>query len=419
MSENYESKNNCNNIKKNCNNTKNNCNNTKNNCNNTKNNCDKIISDYYEKNYYSKPQNTFKDLNLESNKIDTLTISGGAYGVFLFVGMIKYLIEIDELKNINKIYAVSAGNLIALIILLKFNLNEIREIVMYPPMKKILDFESKDILNLFDKLGITEGDNNNNLIKYIFEKKNINPFITFEDLYKISGVDYNVGVTSLFKMKFLNINHINYPKMPIWIAIRASCGVPFLFTPIHYYEINDFLIDGAILNNNPIGIFLEDYYKSKKKKLNENIKKETQNTKSLQSFKDFIKDKQNNNSSLIYESAKKIQKLIILKLIKNKKKKYKRNFIALDFDYDNFHGNTFDIKNINFVKFLSQLFKCILFNQEANRNEYKQYVLNIELYKCEYNYCVREHSFTDDNYDGILKYAYDYSKEYFEKYIKN
>lgn len=392
---------------------------SKNNCDNTIHNYNKVICDYYEENYYSKPQNIFKDLNLESNKIDTLTISGGAYGVFLFIGMIKYLIEIDELKNIKNIYSVSAGNIIALLILLKFNLDEIREVVMYPPIKKILDFESKDILNVFDKLGINEGDNGSNLIKYIFEKKNINPFITFEDLYKISGIEYNVGVTSLFKMKFLNLNYINYPKMPVWIAIRASCGVPFLFTPINYYEINDFLIDGAISNNNPIGTFLEQYYINKKEKLNENIKKEKQNTKCLQSFKDFIKCKQDKNSNLIYESAKKIQKIIKFKLNKNKIKKYKRNFIALDFDYDNFHGNTFNCKNINFVTYLSQLFKCIYINQEANRNEYKRYVLSIELYKCEYNYCVREHSFTDDNYDGILKFAYDYSKEYFEKYIKN
>ena len=392
---------------------------SKNNCNNTIYNCNKLMSDYYEENYYSKPQNVYKDLNLESNEIDTLTISGGAYGVFLFVGMIKYLMEIDELKNIKKIYSVSAGNIIALLVILKFNLQEIKKIVMYPPIKKLLDFESKDILNIFDKLGINEGDNGNNLIKYIFEKKNINPFITFEDLYEISGIEYNVGVTSLFKMEFLNINHINYPNMPVWIAVRASCGVPFLFTPINYYEINDFLIDGAILNNNPVGTFLEQYYINKKEKLNENIEKEKQNMNSLKKFIEFINQKRQINKSLIDESAKKIQNIIRLKLNKNKIKKYKRNFIALDFDYDNFHGNTFNIKNINFSTYLSQLFKCILFNQEANRNEYKQYVLNIELYKCEYNYCVREHSFTDDNYDGILKFAYDYSKEYFEKYIKN
>ena len=144
---------------------------SKNNSDNTIHNYNKVISDYYAENYYSKPQNIFKDLNLESNKIETLIISGGAYGVFLFVGMIKYLIEIDELKNVNKIYSVSAGNLIALLILLKFNLNEIREIVMYPPMKKLLDFTSKDIFNLIDKLGIIDGDNGNNLIKYIFSKK--------------------------------------------------------------------------------------------------------------------------------------------------------------------------------------------------------------------------------------------------------
>lgn len=392
---------------------------SKNNSNNTIHNSNKLISDYYDKNYYSNPQNIYKDLNLESNVIDTLIIPGGAYGVFVFVGMIKYLIEIDELKNINKIYSVSAGNIIALLILLKFNLDEIREVVMYPPIKKILDFESKDILNLFDKLGFIEGDNCNNLIKYILQKKNINPFITFEDLYKLSGIELNVGVTSLFKMNFLNINHISYPKMPVWIGIRASCGIPFLFTPINYYEINDFLIDGAILNNNPVGTFLEKYYKNKKEKLNENIKKEKQNTKNIQSFKEFIKIKQEKNSSLIYESAKKIQKLIISKLNKNKKKKYTRNFIALDFVCDDFHCNTLNLKNINFIKYLSQLFRCLYFNQDAHKNEYKHYVLKIELYKCKYNFVINEHSFTDDNYDLILQFTYNYSKEYFEKYIKN
>ena len=61
--------------------------------------------------------------------------------------------------------------------------------------------------------------------------------------------------------------------MPVWIAIRASCGIP-LFTPINYYEIDDYLIDGAILNNNPIGTYLEEYY-IKKNKSNENIKRKS------------------------------------------------------------------------------------------------------------------------------------------------
>ena len=204
--------------------------------------------------------------------------------------------------------------------------------------------------------------------------------------------------------------------MPVWIAIRASCGIPFLFTPINYYEIDDYLIDGAILNNNPIGTYLEEYY-IKKNKYNENIKKENQNNKNLDTFKEYIKCKQNTNSNLIYNSAKIIQKLIRLNL--NKNKKYKRHFIALDFDYDNFHGNKFNIKNINLLSYLTQFLKCILFNQEANRNDYKQYVLNIELYNCEYKYCVRKHSFTEDNYDKILDFAYNYSKDYFEKYIQN
>lgn len=122
-------------------------------------------------NYYSIDKSTFRNIDLKSNKIDTLIISGGAFAVFYYVGLIRYLIEIDELKNINNIYSVSAGNIIGLFVILKYTIEEIIDLVLYPPLKNILNVESKDIFNVFDRLGMGDGDIGNNITKYILEKK--------------------------------------------------------------------------------------------------------------------------------------------------------------------------------------------------------------------------------------------------------
>ena len=130
----------------------------------------------YEK-YYAQKKNIYKDLILESNKIDTLILSGGAYAVFYYIGMIKYLKEINEIKNIKNIYAVSGGNIIALCIMLDFTINEIIDLINYDYIKTILNIDTNLIFNIFDKLGLNDGNDGNNVIKYILEKKNINPYI--------------------------------------------------------------------------------------------------------------------------------------------------------------------------------------------------------------------------------------------------
>lgn len=360
------------------------------------------------KKYYSQRDNIYKDLILESNKIDTLILSGGAYGVFYYIGMIKYLQEIDEIKNIKNIYAVSAGNVIALCVILNFTIDDIIDIVNYDYLKTILDIDTNLIFNIFDKFGMNDGNDGNNVTKYVFEKKKVNPFITLEELYKISKINFNIGVSSVFKYKFININHINYPNMPVWIAIRASCGIPILFNPINYYEINDYLVDGGLMNNNPIGEFLEEYYDKKK----------NMNKKPIQDFKKFIYSK---SKTKINNSAKKIQHFIKNnKILKNKpKKKYLRNFISIE--YRNIDENCYDNLNINKITlsaFIGQLVSIFFYNQHSFKNEFKKYIYFVELHKCKYNLSPFNYEFTDENYNEILKFTYEHFKSYFENYIK-
>lgn len=366
-----------------------------------------IINSDYEK-YYAEKKNIYKDLILESNKIDTLILSGGAYAVFYYIGMIKYLIEINEIKNIKHIYAVSAGNLIALFIILNFTINEIIDIVTSDNIRTILNIDTNLIFSIFDKFGINDGNDGNNVTKLVLEKKNINPYITLKELYSKTGINLYVGVSSVFKFKFINLSHNNYPNMPVWLAIRASCGIPIIFHPINYYEINDYLVDGALMNNNPIGVFLEEYY-NKKKNLN---------TNTIQDFKNFIYAKSNhkiNNSAKIIQRF--IQKNNIIK--KKSKKKYLRNFISIEYkNYDESCYDNFDINKITLSSFLGQLSNILFYNQPSFKNDIKNYVYFVELHKCKFNLSPYVYEFNDINYKEILEFTYEQFKLYFEKYVK-
>ena len=366
-----------------------------------------IYKSDYEK-YYAKKNNIYKDLILESNKIDTLILSGGAYAVFYYIGMVKYLREIDEIKNIKHIYAISAGNVIALCIMLNFTIDEIIELINYDYVKTILNIDTNLIFNIFDNFGLNDGNDGNNVTKYILEKKNINPFITLKELYLKTGINLYIGVCSVFKYRYINLSHINYPNMPVWLAIRASCGLPIILYPINYYEINDYLVDGGLMNNNPVGVFLEEYY-NKKKNIDSNP---------IQDFKNFIysqsKHKINNSAKIIQRF---IQKNNIIQ--KKSKKKYVRNFISIEYkNYDESSYENFDINKITLGSFLGQLATIFFYNQHSFRNDFKTYVYFVELHKCKYNLSPYVYEFNKINFEEILKFTYEHFKLYFEKYVK-
>lgn len=197
--------------------------------------------------------------------------------------------------------------------------------------------------------------------------------------------------------------------MPVWIAIRASCGLPLLLYPICYYEIDDLLIDGGIINNNPVGTYLEKLYIDKKKEI------------LLINFKKFLSFK---TTSLLNKSTNKIIKFY-RKYKKNnntknntiisKKKKYNRNFISIEY----VNIEKCKPKELSLVSFLTQLMSFIFYNQESNRKEYKNFVYNINFCNCKYNLSPYIYEFTEENYTEIIRYTYNEFKKYFELNILN
>lgn len=205
----------------------------------------------------------YKGVSLASDKLDTLILSGAGYYGLIFCGIIKCLEDYAILPGIKYIYGVSAGTIFGLFIILGYTFAECMELMTGDiDIRRLVTIAGKDILNLATHFGINDGSYLEESIKHILERKGYNPYITLGDLYERTGIEYHLGVTLVFKEKFEMLSYKTRPDMPVWMAVRMSCSLPFIYYPIKDYELDDYVVDGGILNNTPLRYYLDNVIKS-------------------------------------------------------------------------------------------------------------------------------------------------------------
>lgn len=213
----------------------------------------------------------YKSHNFQSNEINTLSLGGGGYYGILNIALIKHLEDLDEIKNIKYIYSVSVGTLFGLLIILGFTSEECIDLILNDlALEKLVEIQPKNIFHLIDKLGINDGSYLETAIKNTLQNRGFSPYVTFKELYEATNIEFNVGVSFVFKKNFELINYKSYPDMPIWLALRASTTIPLIFQPIYDTDNKDYLCDGGLLCNNPIKYGLLNTININKEKCNEN-----------------------------------------------------------------------------------------------------------------------------------------------------
>jgi len=188
-----------------------------------------------------------------------LIIGGGGFYCFQFFGIIKYLDDNNLLKDINKYIGVSAGALINLLLLIGYKFCEIENFLMKFDFSKIFDLQFEKIFVENNFKGLSNGDNFTKLIKKFLIKKDFNENITLDELYKKTNKDFIIGVTNITEDKVEYLNHVNYPDMPIYLALRMTSCLPVIFDPIIYKE--NYYIDGGLKDNFPIQLIPEEELK--------------------------------------------------------------------------------------------------------------------------------------------------------------
>ena len=209
-----------------------------------------------------------------------LSISGGGVSGIQILKVVKEI----ELKlggtlrdklQLDTISCVSIGCFIGLGIMLNIQADDFLENVVPKSENYIHMFGNMTAANMFNNYVLT---NNDIFVKIVdncvsYKIKSLEEqSVSFQELFDITKIQFNIQVVNVTKSKTEIWNHLNQPDMPISFAIQVSSCLPIIFAPILFKE--QFYIDGGVSTCIPmvcpetisdtLGIYLQDNTPSEK-----------------------------------------------------------------------------------------------------------------------------------------------------------
>ena len=211
-----------------------------------------------------------------------LILSGGGNKCLVFIGALKFLEEQGLLLSIEKFAGTSGGSIIILLVVLGYTIKDIIDLYKQLDLYALLNINSNNILNFFNNFGLDNGDKVIRMLKIVLRKKNFHDTITFEELYAITNKHLLISGTCVEKERVEYFDHILTPDMPVYLAVRISISIPFIFNRVIYKGFS--YIDGGFLEYFPLHCFKDNEHTLalgiKNKSLND--------TKPIQSIESYV-----------------------------------------------------------------------------------------------------------------------------------
>ena len=184
-----------------------------------------------------------------------LVLSGSGARFVSFLGAIKCLQAVLDpafVRHTKTIVASSGGALVAVMIALGYSLESVENLSMSIDYGHMRNF---NVASFLDRCGLDDGAKFVRLFRGMIAGKLQNGDATLSDLYLHSGCRVVITGTDLGAMKPVAFDHISYPTMPIWLALRATMAMPLLFTPVRH--AGTCFVDGAMLSPFPMSMLFD------------------------------------------------------------------------------------------------------------------------------------------------------------------
>ena len=193
-----------------------------------------------------------------------LVFSGGG------VNGIKALKAIKEIENktggtlyntlpLEQVSASSVGSLVAIGVLLNYSADEFIEHVIPKVQSFFHIFGDMKVRHVVNYYGLSHNESlvtiMDNCVAHKYEDF-IGKSISFQELYDLTQVQFNVTVTNVNTSSSEYWNHLTQPDMPVSFAIQTSTCIPFVFIPILFNGTH--YVDGAVSNPFPYD-HVDDY----------------------------------------------------------------------------------------------------------------------------------------------------------------
>jgi NTE family protein len=178
---------------------------------------------------------------------DAIVFAGAKFHVCTHVGYLRYLEELDMLSSVTRVIGTSSGSIIALCCVLGMSSRDIEGLIY-----SILDDPTRlpnftMATSFIMSLGIDSGACVNEIAKSVLRANGIPENITFADLFASTRKHLEVVSCKMEHFATARFSHLNTPSLPVHEAIRASCSLPMLFTPVLIG--GDVHVDGGITEN--------------------------------------------------------------------------------------------------------------------------------------------------------------------------
>ena len=189
----------------------------------------------------------YKLCNKNKHNKSILVLGGGGIKGFVFIGVAKYLEELNIFNNIDTFIGTSIGAFFSILFIVGYTADELYKIIKSYDLTKTSSFN----LNTFlDNFSIDDCENVILLFNKLLINKKFNPNITMMELYqqtKKKLVTVSVCITTK-KLEYMSYE--NFPELPVILAVRMSTCIPLIFPPVKYN--NKLYIDGGLIENFPI-----------------------------------------------------------------------------------------------------------------------------------------------------------------------
>lgn len=183
----------------------------------------------------------------------TLILSGGSFKCVAQLGCINWLQEHGQIKSLVRLIGTSAGSVVAFLLTLRFSVDEIiASISEFLAIQRRQPFDMDTAFDVFTTLGFDTAAYIQDFLCAQWHKKYptcAEVDMTFLELAKLSGRDLVVCACKLPRLDPEYFCVDRTPNMSVARAIRASCSIPLLMTPVMIG--GDMYIDGGLSNNFP------------------------------------------------------------------------------------------------------------------------------------------------------------------------
>jgi predicted acylesterase/phospholipase RssA len=199
---------------------------------------------------------TNKDCEVPSHAtvIKHLVMSGGGPAGLITYGAAKHLHKKGfwKLENIESIYGCSIGACIGIILSLNYEWEWLDDYFIKRPWTKLIHTHTNSLIQSFYEKGFLGEKMVHDIMSPLFKAKDLNPNITFKQLYEWNKKEIHIYTTNIntFHFEKIDMSYKTHPDLSVVKALCMTTAYPIAFKPI--CDGDACYIDGGLLNNYPL-----------------------------------------------------------------------------------------------------------------------------------------------------------------------